>query len=162
MATTTRRKCADCKKALPAKAHPARKYCDRCRPPKKPTKSAAPVLGPVAAATEDAITSAGTDLTPRDAGAVAALRHLAAKIDTEATLREAALKWIALSEDGAAKPPPIDNVSVPTYLKYCESLGLTPAGRGRLVAKPEQPGGQTGGSKNKLTLLSQGVPRPGG
>ncbi|WP_067428505.1 terminase small subunit [Nocardioides jensenii] len=153
-----RRRCAFCSEPLPKDARSNRKFCDAdCRAGR--AKQPAVELGPVATATELAITAAGTELTERDQGAVAALRHLANKIDTEHEIREAALKWAA-QNDGAGKPPQIDNVSVPTYLKYCESLGLTPAGRSRLeAAKPQQPGGATGGSK--LTLLSQGIPRPG-
>lgn len=76
-------------------------------------------------ATEVAI-KAAEHLTEMDAGAVAALRRLARLIDQPVV--------------------PNDNVSVPTYLKYCESLGLTPAGRLKLAAvekKPEASGGST-------------------
>jgi hypothetical protein len=47
-------------------------------------------------------------------------------------------------------------VTLPTYLKYCESLGLTPAGRARLEEKkPEGDGGKLA----KLRALS-GRPAP--
>lgn len=70
---------------------------------------------------------AATHLTDTDRGAVAALKFLARKIDIEDTLRDLVLD--RAGEDNV-KPPPLDNVSIPTYLKYCEALGLTPASRG--------------------------------
>lgn len=100
-------------------------------------------MGDVLAATETAL-AAADHLTDLDAGAVETLRTLARKIDTEAELRELALD--ASREDGG-RPPQVDNVSIPTYLKFCDALGLTPAGRTKLgEKKPEAPGG-------KLALL---------
>jgi len=93
-------------------------------------------MGSVLDATERAIKA--SKLTSMDVGAVAALRVLALKIDTEAELREIAL---AYAEENHLKPPSADNVSIPTYLKFCESLGMTPAGRVRLNAKKETAGG---------------------
>lgn len=88
-------------------------------------------------ATERAINAAG-HLTDADAGAVEALRVLAAKIDTDDDLRAAYLMHNA--EEGLErKPLQLDNVSIPTYLKFCESLGLTPAGRLKLADKPKEP-----------------------
>lgn len=79
---------------------------------------------PVLDATDKAI-AAASHLTDMDAGAVEALRTLAMRIDTDDDLREAYLE----ARGADAKPLQLDNVSIPTYLKYCESLGLTPAGR---------------------------------
>lgn len=79
----------------------------------------------VAEAVEVAL-AAASHLTVQDAAAVQALRYLATKIDSERLLREQQLRWAA---EHGEKPPPIDNVSVPTFLKYCNELGLTPAGR---------------------------------
>ena len=91
-------------------------------------------MGAVADATEASIRAA-THLSDLDKGAVEALRTLAVAIDVLAATG-------GVREDGK-----LDNVSVPTYLKFCESLGLTPAGRSRLPEKkPEGPGG-------KLALL---------
>ncbi len=91
-------------------------------------------MGAVADATEVSI-QAATHLTPLDRGAVEALRTLAAAID------------VLAANDGLREDGKLDNVSVPTYLKFCDSLGLTPAGRSRLPEKkPEAPGG-------KLALL---------
>lgn len=85
-------------------------------------------------ATEAAI-HAAEHLTPADRGAVEALRVLAAQID------------VLASNDGLREDGKLDNVSLPTYLKFCDSLGLTPAGRTKLgEKKPEAPGG-------KLALL---------
>lgn len=73
-------------------------------------------------ATETAL-EAATHLTDMDAGAVAALRRLAHLVDNPVVAN--------------------DNVTIPTYLKFCESLGLTPAGRLRLgEGNKEAPGGK--------------------
>lgn len=90
-------------------------------------------------ATEAAV-AAAAHLTDVDQGAVEVLLYLARKIDTEDRLRELALEW---AEENKQRPPSVDNVSVPTFLKYCESLGLTPAGRVKLgEKKPEAPRGK--------------------
>jgi len=49
-------------------------------------------------------------------------------------------------DDDPRKPKSLDNVTIPTYLKACDALGLTPAGRVRLDEKKESAGG-------KLALL---------
>lgn len=95
-------------------------------------------MGDVIDATEAAITAA-THLTPMDAGAVETLRALARKIDGTDEYFDALADQAA---DRNLRPPSPDNVSIPTYLKFCESLGLTPAGRVRLAEKkPEASGG---------------------
>lgn len=94
----------------------------------------------VAEATERTI-AAATHLTDVDAGAVAALRELARKIDVWDVIVQWALDDVAGKRGMEARPavPEHDNVTIPTYLKYCESLGLTPAGRVKLPApKKEQ------------------------
>lgn len=74
---------------------------------------------------------AAHDLDDLDAGAVAVLLELARAIDVMA------------ANDGLRPDGKLDNVSVPTYLRFCESLGLTPAGRARLTEKkPEGAGGK--------------------
>lgn len=90
----------------------------------------------VADATEAAI-AAATHLTEMDSGAVAVLRDLAITIDALADGDAQASD--KAKADGKAK---FDNVSVPTYLKFCDSLGLTPAGRMRLAEKKEPAGGK--------------------
>ncbi len=102
----------------------------------------------VSEATEKAIAAASGHLTDMDAGALQTLRALARKIDTEQELRDRALEW-ADSHD--AKPPAVDNVSIPTYLKYCESLGLTPIGRKALGEKK-----QANGKLGELRSLNGG------
>jgi hypothetical protein len=100
----------------------------------------------VAEATERAIGEA-RHLTEMDEGAVETLRTLARKIDTEARLREMALEW---AKDNDAKPPHVDNVSIPTYLKFCESLGLTPAGRSKLLPEKEKAVGKLAALKSEV------------
>ncbi|MGZ6836764.1 MAG: terminase small subunit [Blastococcus sp.] len=87
-------------------------------------------MGDVVDATERAIKAAG-HLTSMDAGAVQTLRLLAVKVD--------ALEGGDLNADGK-----FDNVSIPTYLRYCEALGLTPAGRVKLGPVKEAVGGKLG------------------
>ena len=90
----------------------------------------------VLAATEASI-AAATHLGVLDAGAIEVLRHLARTIDAIADGSDV---------DDSDKPKSLDNVTIPTYLKACDALGLTPAGRTRLDEKKESPGG-------KLALL---------
>ncbi|MFZ1361449.1 MAG: hypothetical protein WAS05_00745 [Candidatus Nanopelagicales bacterium] len=90
------------------------------------------------AATEKAI-KAADHLTDADEGAVEALRVLAYKIQhwDEAY----ALAVQDAEEEGLSRPriPQNDNVSLASYLKYCNDLGLTPAGRDALGLTEEAP-----------------------
>ncbi len=95
-------------------------------------------MGDLGDATETAL-AAARHLTPMDDGAVEALRTLARKIDQDEERWEVAL---ASAAESKTKPPAPDNVSIPTYLKYCESLGLTPAGRLRLAPPKDGEGGK--------------------
>lgn len=72
-----------------------------------------------------------------DAGSVAAAGALARKIDAWDVIVQWAAEDAAESE-GRPKVPQNDNVSISAFLKYCESLGLTPGARGELVAKKEK------------------------
>lgn len=72
--------------------------------------------GPVTSATKRAITSAD-HLTDQDDGTVSVLLDLARTID---------------GMGGRSSDAPIDNVTVPTYLKYSAELGLTPLSRSKL------------------------------
>lgn len=104
-------------------------------------------MGAVLEATEQSL-GAAKHLTEMDAGAVQALRALASKIDDMTAPR--------VDEYGEPTEAKFDNVTIPTYLKYCESLGLTPAGRDRLNVKKDEgakPGGQ-------LIALQGGIKRP--
>lgn len=96
-------------------------------------------------ATNEAI-EAAEHLTDADTGAVQALRDLAVKIAVAAEYFDALYdEAIVLGR----KAPSQDNVSIPTYLKYCESLGLTPAGRAKLVEKkPEEAGDRLAAVRN--------------
>jgi hypothetical protein len=78
-------------------------------------------------ATRRSIKAMGDQLGPMDAGAVAALLELARQIDAKSDE----------GDDGK-----VDNVTIPTYLRYCESLGLTPAGRVKLKPKEQETGGK--------------------
>jgi hypothetical protein len=94
-------------------------------------------------ATEEAITAAA-HLVDSDKGAVEAMRALARKIDAWDQIVEWAIDD-ATHKDGARPTvPQNDNVSISAYLKYCDQLGLTPAGRKALDIDR---GGESGGSK---------------
>ena len=85
-------------------------------------------------ATERSIAAAikAKRLDDEDAGAVQMLRELARAADL-------------IDENGLNPAGKLDNVTIPTYLRYAESLGLTPAGRAKLVEKkPEGKGGKLG------------------
>lgn len=93
-----------------------------------------------------------THLGELDEPAIEAARALARKIDLTD------LYFEALSDDAAdrkLKPPSQDNVSIPTFLKFCESLGLTPAGRVKLT-EGKKPEAKSGGN---LASVSN-IPRP--
>lgn len=101
------------------------------------------------AATEVSIANA-THLTKLDAAAVEGLRALARKIDAWDQIVDYALQDMAGDKAGVRpRVPQNDNVSISAYLKYCESLGLTPAGRMKLDATKSA---ETGGSLGKLRL----------
>lgn len=104
-------------------------------------------MGDVREALDKAIT-AGTHLTTMDLGAVEAARALADKIDAWDVIVDWALNDMA-GMDSSKRPavPANDNTSIPTFLRYCDALGLTPAGRKSLAAPKEATGG------GKLALL---------
>lgn len=109
-------------------------------------------MGSLVEATEAAI-KAADHLTPADDGAVQALRLLARKIDAWDVIVSWALDDVADRDGGRPVVPANDNVSIPSYLKYCEQLGLTPQGRVKLPKKDEEkPSGKLG----KL----RAIPRP--
>lgn len=158
------RRCEFCTEKLPADARSTRKFCDDdCRRgrSKAPTVEELAEAGSLVEATEESITEARSkgQLGLLDAGAVAALRVLADKIDTEAKRWEYAFEWAQLNPGakGGPKPPVNDNVSIPTYLRFLESLGLTPAGRGRLASGDPDEGG---GGGDDIDDLAEGVPKP--
>ena len=90
-------------------------------------------------ATEKSIVAAR--LGDIDAGAVEALRALARKIQAWDQIVEFALDDATQSESRPSVPQN-DNVSLSAYLKYCDQLGLSPAGRKSLDLKTEKAGGK--------------------
>lgn len=66
-----------------------------------------------------------------DAGAVAALLALARKIDAWDEIVELATDQA--NEGRRPTVPQHDNTSLPTFLRYCEALGLTPGSRRALT-----------------------------
>ena len=101
-------------------------------------------------ASEVAIAAAG-HLTSMDDGAVEAMRLLARKIDAWDQIVEWALED---ASEGGSRPlvPANDNVSLSAYLKYCDQLGLSPAGRKSLQVRQEAASGKAA----KLTALRGG------
>lgn len=80
----------------------------------------------------EASIEAADHLTRKDAGAIEAIRALASTLDAMAN---------ADTLDADGKPRPIDNVSMPTFLRFCDALGLTPAGREKLTPAKAKPAG---------------------
>lgn len=89
-----------------------------------------------------AAVDASPHITGADAGAVATLLHIAGQIDAQTN---------GLTPDGK-----LDNVSVPTYLKYCDALGLTPVARLRFKDEVKE------GSSGKLAHLRDVTGRKAG
>jgi hypothetical protein len=106
-------------------------------------------MGDVLDATEAAI-KAASHLTDMDKGAIEALRSLAAKIDAWDVIVDWANDDVEGVEGKRPAVPANDNVSIPTYLKFCESLGLTPTGRTRAQIEGGGDGGS--GALGKLRL----------
>lgn len=102
----------------------------------------------VVAATTVALAAAGlTETEGPDAGVVAVLLRLARTIDAMDAPQE--------PEEGARKPKPFDNVTIPTYLKYAEALGLTVAARKRAAVVGDEPEGSQGGDAGAGVNLAQ-------
>lgn len=70
--------------------------------------------------------AAAQHLTDRDAAAVAAARALARKIDAWEVIVDWALDDVEDRGGGRPAVPQNDNVSLASFLKYMEALGLTP------------------------------------
>lgn len=91
---------------------------------------------------EAAVTAIGAsphvERSGADAGAVEALLALAKKIDAWDLIVD-----LAMDQTGEGRKPTVpqhDNTSLPTFLRYCEALGLTPATRKALVAEVKAEG----------------------
>ncbi len=90
----------------------------------------------------DASITAASHLQDMDQGVAAVLLKLAASIDD------------LILNDFMTKSDKFDNVSVPMYLRYAESLHLTPAARAKAAAAA---GPKAGGKSAKLTQLQDGA-----
>lgn len=115
----------------------------------------------------DTSVKAATHLTDMDAGAVEAARALADKIDAWDVIVEWALEDAAETES-RPKVPQNDNVSLASFLKYCQALGLTadqrkerptttatPGTGSRKKSDPEVSAGDSVGSVSSLDKLRQ-------
>ena len=93
-------------------------------------------MGNVVEATGVSVAAADhLDREGKDAGAIAALLAAARKIDDWDQVLDAYFEQLEMDPESApAKPPAMDNTTLGTFLKYLESLGLTPGGRGELAA----------------------------
>lgn len=94
----------------------------------------------IVAATEASILAG--QFTAVDAGALEALRALARKIQAWDEIVDWALDDAGDKPGSRPSVPQNDNVSLSAYLKYCDQLGLTPAGRKALDMKKAGPGGK--------------------
>ena len=95
---------------------------------------------------EDAV-EAADHLTESDAGTIAAARALADKIDAWDVIVQWAKEDASESGDRPTVPHN-DNVTLPTFLKFLDALGLTPIARQKLDQEDK---GASGG--NKLAQL---------
>lgn len=87
---------------------------------------------------------AATHLGPQDAAAVAAMLTLARQLDVLA-------EFDFVREDGK-----LDNVSMPTFLRYLTELGLTPPSRAKRDGDVGQKGGTGGGTLGRLQSIAGG------
>lgn len=88
---------------------------------------------PVLDALNEAVESA-RHLSALDAPTVEAARALARKIDAQDVYFEALM---SRANETNGRPPSVDNVSLPTFLRYCEALGLAPGARSRAGIEAE-------------------------
>lgn len=102
----------------------------------------------------EASITAATHLTPADAAAVAALRVLAKKVDSLADSTAGVSDDGELTED---RKRGLDNVTLPTFLKFCSELGLTPAGRHAIEGKKTE-SKSSGGRLAHLKSVQGGRP----
>lgn len=105
--------------------------------------------GATLAAFNAAVSAAGDKLGAVDGAAVEAARILAEKIDQMRDLEPHVTEDGELQDEKRGRS--LDNVTLPTFLKYLDALGLTPAGR-RLLE--QNPGGRPSG---KLHAIREGV-----
>ena len=95
-------------------------------------------------------------INARHSGTIAAARALADKIDQWDRI----VQWAVEDKDefDLARPavPQNDNVSLPSFLKYCEALGLT-VSADRAQVKSSGSAGKGASGVSKLEALQQGV-----
>ena len=96
-----------------------------------------------------------THLEPKHAGAVAAARALAAKIDAWDTIVQWALDDAAVN-DRRPSVPANDNTSLPSFLKYLEALQLVPPAAEK--AKPG-PASTASPAQQALNEMRKGLSR---
>ena len=106
-------------------------------------------MGDVRAALDAAVAAASHLDDGLDAAAVEAARALADKIDAWDVIVEWAKEDAEEAASGRPTVPQNDNVSLPSFLKYLDALGLTPAARHVLEEKK-------GGAGGKLRALREG------
>jgi len=90
----------------------------------------------VEGATKRSLAAARADHTAADDGARAAVLVLARQVD------------YLIAHDWAAPTGRLDNVTLPTYLRYCDALHLTPASRAR--ADKDEQGGKAAGKLSSM------------
>lgn len=89
------------------------------------------------------------------AAAIAAMLSAARKIDAWDIIVDWALTD-ALENETRPAVPANDNVTLSTYLKYLESLGLTPAGQAALLKGKPAPAPKASSKMATLTALQGG------
>lgn len=112
---------------------------------------------PVRNALDKALTEARKQgiVSPLDAGTIRAAQALADKIDAWDQIVEWAFEDQREAEANRPKVPQNDNVSLASFLKYMNDLGLTPAARATTAGKAAGKGG--GAPVGKLEALQNAV-----
>ena len=112
---------------------------------------------PVRNALDRALTEARKQgrLSRLDAGTVRAAQALADKIDAWDQIVEWAFEDMADADAGRPAVPQNDNVSLASFLKYMNDLGLTPAARAKAAVSKGR--GSVSSGASKLAALQRGV-----
>lgn len=113
--------------------------------------------GDLVQATKSAIASArkAGNLADADMASCVAILELATKIQVQDDYFDALMEDAV---ENGRRPPSQDNVSLPTFLKYAEALGLTPSGRAKApsiqagVSAPKKPEVVSNGPSNVRQL----------
>lgn len=96
-------------------------------------------------------------LRARHAPVVAAARALARKIDAWDVIVEWALEDVLETKGGRPAVPANDNVSIASFLKYLDALGLTPEDEAPAASTPGRPATKPAATKptNKVLAFRQ-------